>query len=135
MFLQTVRPHRRQAASRRTVNRLMPLGIQTAQQPGILHDNRQHPGQRPEPNGADKNQPPDSHIDAAQHVEQAAHQQGDEPRNNAAHNVARREKREQQGDDRCGKRPGENNRQGNGDLREVIAKRPVEKVVPDEHPQ
>ncbi|VTN14358.1 Uncharacterised protein [Raoultella terrigena] len=101
--------------------RLVAFGIQAAEQAGILHNNRQHPGQRPEADGAHKNQPPDSHIDPAQDVKQPTHQQGDNPRNQAAHNIARREEGEQQGDNRGGERPDEDDRQGNPDLREIVA--------------
>jgi hypothetical protein len=113
----------------------MSFRIQPPEQSGILHNNRQHPGQRPEAHGADKNQPPDGHINAAQHVKQAAHQQSDKSGNQPAHNVTCREEREQQRNHRGGQGPDEDNRQSDADLREVVGKRPVEKVVPDEHPQ
>lgn len=51
---------------------------------------------RPEADRTHENQPPDSHVDPAQHIKQAAHQQGEGPQHHAAHDVAGGEEGEQQ---------------------------------------
>ncbi len=49
--------------------------------------------------------------------------------------MLRAAKKEQQRQHRGGQRPGEDDGQGDADLRKVIAERPVPEVVPDEHPR
>ncbi|SSK78525.1 Uncharacterised protein [Klebsiella pneumoniae] len=135
MLLQAVRAHGGQPAPGRSVHGFVSFRVQPSQQAGVLHDDRQHPCQRPEADRTHENQPPDSHVDPAQHIKQAAHQQGEGPQHHAAHDVAGGEEGEQQRQHRGGQRPGEDDGQGDADLRKVIAERPVPEVVPDEHPR
>lgn len=96
---------------------------------------RQHPGQRPHADSAHEDQPPDRHVDTAQHVQQAAHQHGDRPQQRRRHHVARGEERQRQRDQRRGDGAGEHDGDGDADLLEVVHERPVDEVVPDEHAQ
>ncbi len=135
VLLQAVGADRTQSAARRALYRLVSFRVEFAQQADILHHNRQHARQRPHADGADEYQPPYRHIDAAQQIEQAAHRPGDRPRRAGVHHVARGEKRQRQRDNRRGQGAGENDRQRDADLREVVAERPVNKIVPDKHAQ
>ncbi|OMP13894.1 putative ring-infected erythrocyte surface antigen, partial [Corchorus olitorius] len=106
-----------------------------AQQADVLHHNRQHPGQRPHAYRPHEDQSPDGHVDAAQHIQQPAHQQRYRPRQRIVHHIARRQKGDRQRDDGGGERAGKHDSQRDADLREIVAKRPVDEILPDEHAQ
>ena len=79
----------------------------------------------PEADRTHENQPPDSHVDPAQHIKQAAHQQGEGPQHHAAHDVAGGE--ESSSANTVAVSVPAKTMAGDADLRKVIAERPVQK--------